>query len=126
MGDFGKYGKAAVCAARKCQSDPALKPRAAWNDAVQEKSCPSCAFLGLCEEGLIVDVRKGNYTRSKDNKAYAIEAVKILQQKPELVNDLRELWLGVLDVLKLDRKKSHNHQMNVVAALWHAGLIVST
>ena len=41
----------------------------------QIKGCPKNAFLGLCEEGLVVDIEKGYYTErstSHKNKDYAI------------------------------------------------------
>lgn len=46
---------------------------------VQRKGCPKSAFLGLCDEGLIRGVSKGNYTYRSDslNKAYAVQAVGV-------------------------------------------------
>ncbi|ARV16641.1 DUF6979 family protein [Polaribacter sp. SA4-12] len=44
----------------------------------QEKSCPKGTFLGLCEDGLVKGIPKGNYTKSVKNKEYALKAIEIL------------------------------------------------
>src|SRR5579862_5565047 len=119
------YGKASVSAARECQQNPALNPADAWMAAVsreftseesRKKCCPRGAFLGLCEEGLVIGVPQGTYTTSRSNKAYAISAVSLLRDSPELIDDLSELWRRV-------SHKKHNQQMQVVAALWREGLL---
>jgi hypothetical protein len=46
--------------------------------SAQKKGCPRGAFLGLCEEGLVKGIPAGNYTTSKDNKAYAVRAAELL------------------------------------------------
>ena len=86
----------------------------------QKKNCPKGAFLGLCEDGYITGIPPGNYTSSTKNKAYAIDAVRILRVRPELESEPRKLWT---QVDKDDPNKSHNSQMNVVVALWSAELI---
>ena len=121
-----KYGKAAVRALAIYRGGVA-SPRDAWNDAVekiflgskssQEKGCPRDAFLGLCEEGLVCDVPHGKYTRSKDNKRYAVDAVNILRNGPCLAKDITTLWNKVLG----GQIKAHNGQMDVVVALWQNG-----
>lgn len=103
------------------------KPRDAWNISLkavfpdskssQDKSCPRSAFLGLCQEGLLVDIPSGNYTRSVKNKGYAIEALKVLQQKPK-IKDSSILW-----TLVNNNKITHNSQMNVVLILVDNDLI---
>ncbi|PKH52150.1 hypothetical protein CXF68_16265 [Tenacibaculum sp. Bg11-29] len=82
----------------------------------QEKGCPKNAFLGLCEEGLVKGIPKGNYTKSVKNKEYALQAIDILKQNTFLP---KELW----EQLELGDKK-HNSQMNVVLALWENDLIL--
>ncbi|MFZ4595190.1 MAG: DUF6979 family protein, partial [Verrucomicrobiaceae bacterium] len=81
------YSEAAVHAVRLCQTQRVVDPVAAWEAAVQvflpteegrKKSCPKSTFLGLCEEGLVKGVPTGNYTRSKLNKAYVLQAVRWL------------------------------------------------
>ena len=122
------YGDAAVHAARACQTQRAVDPVAAWEAAVQihlrteegrKKSCPKSTFLGLCEEGLIKGVPVGNYTRSKDNKAYAIQAVRLLAKQPYLADDSHALWKAIMAGVT----KKSNSQMDVVIALWRDGLV---
>lgn len=83
-----------------------------------KKGCPKGAFLGLCEEGYIKDVPKGNYTNSKKNKQYAIKAVQLLQLDPLLIYDKKKLWREVTN-----DEVSHNSQMDVVIVLWKNDLI---
>ena len=58
--------------------------RAQWRRSIptsvsaQKKGCPRGAFLGLCEDGLVKGIPAGNYTVSKDNKAYAVRAAELL------------------------------------------------
>jgi hypothetical protein len=85
----------------------------------QEKGCPKGTFLGLCEEGLVKGIPKGNYTKSVKNKKYALKAVEILKQNTQTTFSPKELW----EQLKLGDKRS-NSQMDVVLALWENGLIV--
>ncbi|KJZ09580.1 hypothetical protein TW85_21810 [Marinomonas sp. S3726] len=57
----------------------------AWSNATQgvfpesvsnrEIGCPKSVFLGLAEEGLLKYIPTKNYTRSKDNKRYALDAI---------------------------------------------------
>jgi hypothetical protein len=84
----------------------------------QEKGCPKNTFLGLCEEGLVKGIPKGNYTKSVKNKEYAIRAVAILKQNTQTTFSPKELW----EKLELGDKSS-NSQMDVILALWEHGLI---
>jgi hypothetical protein len=84
----------------------------------QEKSCPKGTFLGLCEEGLVKGIPKGNYTKSVKNKEYALKAVEILKQNTQTTFSPKVLW----EQLELGDKRS-NSQMDVVLALWEADLI---
>ena len=89
----------------------------------RDKGCPRNAFLGLAEDGLIVGVPSGQYTRSELNKRYATRAVGLLRQKRHLAkNTPSELWRLVMSE-ECDRNKAHNNQMDVVTALWSAGNI---
>ena len=55
------------------------------------------------------------------NKAYALQAVKLLLMDPSRAGDgPRPLWQSVLAGVK----KQPNAQMEVVLALWEKGLIV--
>jgi hypothetical protein len=122
-----KYGDAALNAAGMTD---VKDPRSKWLLSVKEifpnslssqkKGCPRGAFLGLCEDGLVKGIPLGSYTTSRDNKAYAIRAVQLLHSgfSPESAS---ELWKRVMD----GRRKVHNSQMDVVLALWNAGLVAS-
>jgi hypothetical protein len=82
---MSKYGLAAVEAVRLYTGGLAKSPRDAWEEATSKlfglrtssqcKGCPRDAFLGLCGEGLVEGIEPGNYTRSRANKGYALEAV---------------------------------------------------
>ncbi|MBE2287201.1 MAG: hypothetical protein IAE77_27345 [Prosthecobacter sp.] len=120
------YGDAAVDAARLCQKQ-GLDPVAAWTRAVEKhlpteegrkKSCPKSTFLGLCEEGLIKEVPAGSYTRSKLNKGYALRALQLLNAHPALASSSGDLWRKVM----AGEPKKPNGQMEVVIALWSAGM----
>jgi hypothetical protein len=127
---MNKYGEVAVRAVHLFKDEKAESPRAAWSMAAadifgegtssQEKACPQNAFLGLCEEGLVKGFPSGTYTRSRKNKKYALEAVKILKRHPDWSTDRKRLWRAVMR----GEQKKHNSQMDVVVALWNAGLIV--
>jgi hypothetical protein len=123
------FGDAAVVAARTLGRSPGMDPGVAWaratlstfpnSESMQTKGCPKGAFLGLCEEGLVEGVPPGSYTRSQSNKQYAINAVARLRQSPTATIDRAALWRVSSD----DPGKAHNGQMDVVLALWKAGLI---
>jgi hypothetical protein len=87
----------------------------------QKKSCPRDTFLGLAAEGLIKGTPSGSYTSSKDNKNYAVTAVRILRKRPNLASNKGELW-NIVRNGKLGRTGellSENKQMDVVLALWN-------
>lgn len=120
------YGDAAVHAARLCQKQ-GLDPVAAWTRAVEmylpteegrKKSCPKSTFLGLCEEGLLKEVPAGSYTSSRLNKGYALRALQLLNAHPALASSSGDLWKAVMD----GEEKKPNGQMEVVIALWSAGM----
>jgi hypothetical protein len=127
-GRMGKYGEAAVLATECYLNAGADSPVAAWKIAThrvfpkpagQNKCCPKGAYLGLCEEGLVKGVPPGRYTRSKDNKFYALEAWRALQSQPGLVDDQTCLWAKARGTKHI----KHNEQMDVVTALWRRGLL---
>ena len=120
------YGDAAVDAARLCQKQ-GLDPAAAWTTAVEKhlptkegrkKGCPKSTFLGLCEEGLIKEVPAGSYTSSRLNKGYALRALQLLNAHPVLASTSGTLWRAVM----AGEEKRPNGQMEVVIALWSAGM----
>lgn len=124
---MGKYGKSAELAANLLISNKISNPIEAWEYAVAEvfpdsessraKGCPRSTFLGLCEDGYIIGVEEGSYTRSEKNKSYALKAVSLLNINPEL--NAKSLWRLVID----GADKQHNSQMDVVMTLWNAKLI---
>lgn len=128
-GSINEYGDVAVRAVEKIRSGTVGSPGVAWDEAAREvfpgrvfrqkKGCPRGAFLGLCDEGLVLGVPAGSYTRSIDNKAYALRAVELLRSVPELaVQGRRALWNRVEA-----KARSHNSQMDVVLALHRNGLL---
>lgn len=121
---MSKYHEIALSAVEIIHKSAATNPVDAWKLAAEKyypnskearkKGCPKSAFLGLCEEGYISGVPKGSYTKSIKNKQYALEARNLLLSNPHLKPN--ELWAKI-------SSKSHNEQMNVVSALFHAGLM---
>jgi len=88
--------------------------------ASQTKGCPKSSFLGLAEGGHIAGVHPGKYTTSVENKRYALEALRLLQQDGALVRRPDELWKRAVKGISI----KHNGQMNVVIALWQAKAFV--
>lgn len=128
---MAQYGEVAVLAVRLVRRGDVPSPVDAWHAAARDriqssegsrrKSCPRDAFLGLCEAGLVAGVPAGQYTRSRKNKTYALEVVRLLIRDAERRSaGPRELWDDVMDGAR-NRPKG---QMDVVLALWTAGLIV--
>jgi len=121
---MSKYGQVAVTAASLARSG--MNPLDAWQiaarqvfstqNASRDKACPKCAFLGLAENGLIKGVPQGRYTKSVDNKRYAVSAVNQIQNNPNLANNTTQLWQIVSG-----GNKQHNGQLDVVIGLWSNG-----
>ncbi|MFX3636321.1 MAG: hypothetical protein ACE3L7_09745 [Candidatus Pristimantibacillus sp.] len=131
---MNKYGDVAIIAVRSILNEEKLQPLVAWKEAAsvafgegtwaQRKGCPKNAFLGLCEEGLVKGIAVGNYVEksgSQKNKGYAVHAIQILRDKPELADDKLGLWREVMNGVKM----SHNSQMDVVLSLRNNNLIES-
>ena len=122
---MSKYGKAACLATQKVRNGSS--PKDAWEDSVKaifpeqapsrNKSCPRCAFLGLAGAGLIIGVPPGNYTRSRDNARYAVNAAYLLRECPRLYIKANILWRCIMSNEE-NTEKAHNNQMDVVMALW--------
>jgi hypothetical protein len=123
-----RYGEAAIMAA---QQGPAFNPDplARWESAMEKlyptssaarkKGCPRAAFLGLCEEGLVKGIPAGHYTKSSENKAYAVRAVALLLEGAQRWSK-SALWKAVTT----EEVKQENGQIDVVLALWNKNLIV--
>ena len=124
------YGLAAARAVAGIRQRGLSAPKA-WKAAVasvfphsraaRDKPCPRCAFLGLCQEGRVVGVRPGEYTRSRLNLEYAPEAHRVLRLNPALAEETPALWREALR--PTGRNVVHNNQLDVVLALWQAGLL---
>lgn len=127
------YGIVAVNAATLTIKSK-ISPVDAWQKSVckaypdskesQLKGCPKNTFLGLCSEGQVKNIPKGNYTKSELNRWYAKNAVAILKTNKSTIFTPLELWRATLLASGADIKKVHNSQMNVVLALWEEGMIV--
>ena len=124
-----KYGEVATRAVGLLLWEPDTSPVEAWASAAarvfpdspssREKGCPKSAFLGLCEEGIVAGVSPGSYTRSVLNKEYAVRGLGALRSLPELATDPRQLWLTATN----GKHVQPNSQMEVLTALWDAGLV---
>ena len=120
---MGKYGDTAIKAVHLIESTK-VNPLQAWEIASseifgrgttsQKKSCPKCSFLGLSEDGFVKNVPKGEYIKRKKNKYYAIEAIKILKEFPELIDNQKTLWKKILG----NEDKTYNYQLDVLVSLW--------
>lgn len=64
-------------------------------------------------------VAPGSYTRSVLNKGYALRALGALRRSPTLAADKGELWRTATNGQEIES----NSQMEVVTALWKAGLL---
>ena len=122
-----KYGKAAVRAVEIFKQgnyeitqswDQAMLEQFPDKQASRKKVCPKTAFLGFCEEGLVIGVPKGSYTKGVLNKAYAIRAVNIVRHSAQDYS-VAELWSLVMQ----GEDKVHNSQMDVVLGLKSAGML---
>jgi hypothetical protein len=123
-----RYGEAALMAARQSVS-AGITPADRWERSMEKlyptsptarkKGCPWGAFLGVCEAGLIKGIPGGGYTRSKENKSYAVRAAALLIKGAQRWSR-GALWQAVTD----GAGAKHNSQMDVVLALWNNDLIV--
>ncbi len=131
---MNQFGKTAVRAVGLFTLKEVNTPEEAWRKAANEvidsqfsrdKGCPRNAFLSLCSEGKVKGIPAGNYTRSGRNGRYTLEALKILRNDSEYVNNWSGLWKRVLHTLGEFEEKTHNGQMDVVIALWAKGYMAA-
>lgn len=125
------YGNAAVRAVTLYTAGKASSIVDGWeiatreffhSESAQKKGCPRTTFLGICEGGNVQGVPCGEYnTRLSDNKQYGLKAIAALRSNPMLADDQVLLWKKIGN----DKLKP-NSQMDVVTALWKAGLIRTT
>jgi len=125
---MNKYREVAVKAVNLIQSGKSNDPASAWQKAVadvfpqstslQDKGCPKAAFLGLCNEGMVIGLPAGEYVKPSKNGDYATAAVNILRSNRFLASQPELLWEKVAG-----KTKSSNSQMEVVVGLWEAKCI---
>ncbi|MFE8644773.1 DUF6979 family protein [Sphingomonas sp. NCPPB 2930] len=123
------YGKTALLASMSAAAGQ--KARSSWeaaahsvlsqSRAVETKSCPRNAFLGLAYSGALVGVAQDKRRAIGLNGKYALTAVKVLRASPESHWDPKGLWKEVAG-----SNLKHNSQMHVVLALWNAQRIKGT
>ena len=132
---MNKYGQSALRAVELLRTGMHT-PESAWQQAVAEvfpdsedsrtKSCPRGAFLGLCRAGLIEGVPHDPTDPTDDglNATYARFAVNLLQTEPRWASEkASKIWRHVMAGIGTDPHKRPNAQMEVVLALWTAGVI---
>lgn len=127
---MGQYGRAAVSATQYFINGTVHSLGEAWDlaiaqntksDQARRKCCPKNAYLGLCEAGLVAHIPVGRYGAPKANQngRYAIHACHMLRANPSLVNQKGILWAQ----MPAPHAENENGQMDVVLALWKAGLL---
>ncbi|CRY31655.1 DUF6979 family protein [Yersinia enterocolitica] len=96
------------------------------SEVSREKGCPRSAFLGLCEDGWVKGIKRGNYILRRrkypNNKDYAVEGAKIVLANPSKEYLASQLWAEVKRAL-LGGAENHNQQMTVVIALMNNDLL---
>ncbi len=130
----GKFGKIAVVAAELLKSNNSFKnnPIKAWDEAnvlvssfenkkCYNKDCPKNTFIAICNEGLLKNVPSGNYGNPRDNREYALLAVKILSGSN--ITEPKKLWVRILK--ELAKTKTENGQADLILSLWTNGYIVT-
>lgn len=128
---MGDYGEVAVEVTKRISGKERFDIYRMWERIVRENfqteslirnTSPRGVYLGLCESGLIVGIEAGRYSKKclKESKEYALTAVELLK-RDSIYRGMSsgELWREVEKT-----GKNHNHQMDVVIALWKAGMIL--
>jgi hypothetical protein len=126
---MNQYGRAAVRAVELYRNRSPADPLGAWKKAIAEftdsiysrkKPCPKNAFLGLCSDGLIAGIPRGNYLYKPGSveRLYARTAVEYLKTHHGIPSSAKELWTAIGN-----GDKHHDSQMNVVLHLWKNKLI---
>lgn len=122
------YAKIAVDAAKLAQKEQ-ISPADAWEKIrketkLQNKECPKHTFLGLCQEGHIKNIKKGDYTKSKKNLNYAVIGIGLIKTNHEIYDknaNSKVLWKDILN--KCNKQISPNQQADVILALWKEDLL---
>ncbi|UJR61902.1 DUF6979 family protein [Dickeya zeae] len=129
---MGIYGETAVAVASAYDSSNKPDPRECWEYSItlftdsrdsQKKPCPKSAFLGLCQDGYVKGIPKGDYLPpDSPNKRYAVVAAQWVLKDPGRKYSKAELWrIATKDCP--DAAENENRQIDVVLALKEAGLL---
>jgi hypothetical protein len=129
---MNKYAKASILAINHHNQSDVKDITKSWQIAMMEvfptkessrkKGCPKSTFLGLCENGYVKGIPRGKYLLRSDSKYknYAIKAIKLLKNNPQLSNlKPSNLWELVMNGVI----KTPNSQMDIVLALWKQNYI---
>ena len=125
---MSQYGEVALRAAETLRGS-SMDSRDAWRAAARQvirgsessrdKKCPEGAFLGLAYAGAIDGVSGAFSSDGGENGLYGRKAWKALLSNPDLAADRDALW----ELACGDGRKQQNGQLDVVLALWSAGLL---
>ncbi|MBA0188277.1 hypothetical protein F9U39_01355 [Pectobacterium versatile] len=129
---MGIYGETAVAVVTVFDNFNKPDPKECWEYSIthftgskesQKKGCPKSAFLGLCQDGYVKGIPKGNYLPpDSPNKAYAVVAAERLLSEPAKKYSKSDLWKKATEHFD-EAAKNQNGQMDVVLALKDAGLL---
>ncbi|EPF16736.1 Uncharacterised protein [Cedecea davisae] len=118
-----KYTDAAIKTVMRCQGSLTPDIKAEWREVIKElqaydEVCPRCAFIGLCEEGMVKGIKPGRYGLRKNNKnkAYAIAAANMILSGQ--ASDKKVIWRKITET----EIQAHD-QVNIVIALHNNGLL---
>ncbi|WP_224552887.1 DUF6979 family protein [Pectobacterium versatile] len=127
---MGIYGETAVAVVRNFIYGQS--PQECWVHEItrftsskpsRKKGCPKSAFLGLCQDGYVKDIPRGNYLPpDSPNKKYAAAAAERLLSEPTREYSKSDLWKKATEHFD-EAAKNQNGQMDVVLALKDAGLL---
>lgn len=85
---------------------------------LRERTVPRLLFLGLCSVGAVVGVPAGSYIRPNlPNQKHAVAGLELLRERGDVFESGLKLWRT------LGLTQHHDYQMDVLLALWRAGLL---
>lgn len=125
---MNKYGMAAIEATHAVRINKEVSPLDAWEDATmrifgdsssQKKGCPKSTFLALCGMGVVKGIECGDYTKSKKNRQYAMNAVEYICRNTNIDVTVEMLW----HYSTIGMEVKHNSQMDVVLALYENDML---
>ncbi|MCO7262021.1 DUF6979 family protein [Dickeya zeae] len=129
---MGIYGETAVAVASAYDSSNKPDPKECWEYSIiqitssresQKKGCPKSAFLGLCQDGYVKGIPKGDYlSPDSPNKKYAVAAAYLVLKEPDRKYSKAELWRNATKDCP-GAAENQNGQMDVVLALKEDGLL---